>query len=172
MLNRNNLGQVIADDLSGKIFGKLTAIKRVENKNQRPAFLCKCSCGNEKVVMSQSLRNGTVKSCGCLLKRHGKNHFSWEGYEEISLSFFSVIEKGAKTRNLAFDISIKEIWHLFLFQKRKCALSGMDLRFQSQNSERDGTASLDRIDSSKGYALDNIQWVHKDINWLKNNWPQ
>ena len=48
----------------------------------------------------------------------------------------------------------------------------MDLRFQSKNSIRDGTASLDRIDSSRGYVIDNIQWVHKDINWLKNDWSQ
>ena len=28
--------------------------------------------------------------------------------------------------------------------------------------------SLDRIDSLKGYAIDNVQWVHKDINKMKN----
>ena len=32
------------------------------------------------------------------------------------------------------------------------------------------TASLDRIDSSKGYTTDNIQWVHKDINIMKNDY--
>lgn len=30
------------------------------------------------------------------------------------------------------------------------------------------TASLDRIDSSSGYGLENIQWLHKDINIMKN----
>ena len=29
------------------------------------------------------------------------------------------------------------------------------------------TASLDRIDSNKGYTIDNVQWVHKDINKMK-----
>ena len=29
------------------------------------------------------------------------------------------------------------------------------------------TASLDRIDSKKGYIEGNIQWVHKDINRMK-----
>ncbi|WP_238595034.1 hypothetical protein, partial [Nocardia seriolae] len=27
--------------------------------------------------------------------------------------------------------------------------------------------TLDRIDSSKGYAIDNVQWVHKDVNMIK-----
>jgi hypothetical protein len=34
------------------------------------------------------------------------------------------------------------------------------------------TASLDRIDSSKGYCEDNVQWVHKDINRMKNTFDQ
>lgn len=172
MIHRNKLGQVVINDLSGKTFGELTVIERSMNVNGRPSFKCRCSCGNEKIVMSQSLKSGTVKSCGCLSKRYGKDNIFWKGYGEISLSFFSIIKKGAESRNLEFNISIEEIWSLFLFQKKKCALSGMDLRFQSKNSIRDGTASLDRIDSSRGYVIDNIQWVHKDINWLKNDWSQ
>jgi len=31
----------------------------------------------------------------------------------------------------------------------------------------DTTASLDRINSSKGYTLDNVQWVHKTVNIMK-----
>jgi hypothetical protein len=33
-------------------------------------------------------------------------------------------------------------------------------------------ASLDRIDSSKGYAKDNIQWVHTMVNMSKNRYNQ
>lgn len=29
------------------------------------------------------------------------------------------------------------------------------------------TASLDRIDSSKGYTIDNVWWIHKQLNWMK-----
>lgn len=27
--------------------------------------------------------------------------------------------------------------------------------------------SLDRINNDKGYVRDNVQWVHKDINFMK-----
>ena len=28
------------------------------------------------------------------------------------------------------------------------------------------------IDSSKGYIKDNVQWVHKDVNFMKQSLPQ
>jgi hypothetical protein len=34
------------------------------------------------------------------------------------------------------------------------------------------TASLDRIDSSKGYIEGNVQWIHKHINKMKNNFNE
>lgn len=34
------------------------------------------------------------------------------------------------------------------------------------------TASLDRIDSLKGYTLDNVQWIHKDLNYMKCDYEE
>ena len=34
------------------------------------------------------------------------------------------------------------------------------------------TASIDRIDSTKGYYIDNIQWVHKDVNRMKKDFEE
>lgn len=60
-------------DITGKQFGKLTVVKRVDDyvspKGARvPKWLCKCECGNELEVISTSLRNGDTKSCGCIGK--------------------------------------------------------------------------------------------------------
>lgn len=57
-------------DLTGKQFGRFVVVKRVlppsHLKNPCHSFwLCRCSCGNEKIVSSTSLRSGTTKSCGC-----------------------------------------------------------------------------------------------------------
>lgn len=56
-------------DLTGQKFGKLTVIKRAETpdgKNKNTYWLCKCECGNEKVLQAGNLTSprGT-KSCGC-----------------------------------------------------------------------------------------------------------
>ena len=34
------------------------------------------------------------------------------------------------------------------------------------------TASLDRIDSNKGYVEGNVQWVHVDVNYMKLDYDQ
>lgn len=74
----------------------------------------------------------------------------------------------AKARDLEFSLSLKELWELFLEQDRKCAYTGILLTFARNPRTSDQTASLDRIDSTKGYIKGNVKWVHKDINLMKN----
>lgn len=58
------MGQFV--DITGNKYGKLTVIKRVENQGKKPMWLCHCECGNEKVVRADSLKDGSIGSCGCL----------------------------------------------------------------------------------------------------------
>lgn len=54
-------------DLTGARFGRFEILKRVENNKQgRTMWLCKCDCGNERIVSGKCLRNGHTQSCGCL----------------------------------------------------------------------------------------------------------
>ena len=53
-------------DLTGMKFGKLTVVKRVENdSNNKVNWLCKCSCGGEKIASSHNLLSGVTTHCGC-----------------------------------------------------------------------------------------------------------
>lgn len=53
-------------DLTGQQFHYLTVIERVDTTADGHAqWRCKCQCGNEILVGSNSLRKGTTKSCGC-----------------------------------------------------------------------------------------------------------
>lgn len=61
------MGKLI--DLTGQRFGRLTVIERVENDKWGAArWLCRCGCGNEKIVLAHNLKCGNVRSCGCLSK--------------------------------------------------------------------------------------------------------
>lgn len=56
-------------DLTGQRFGRLVVIEKAgNNKEGRAMWLCRCSCGNERIILGKSLRNGHTQSCGCLNK--------------------------------------------------------------------------------------------------------
>mgnify|MGYP004571031835 CR=1 FL=1 len=62
-------------DETGKKFGRLTVLERVENIGKATAYLCMCDCGTEKIVRGELLRKGEVSSCGCYQKEQlVKNH--------------------------------------------------------------------------------------------------
>lgn len=96
---------------------------------------------------------------------------NWTGCGEISGAYWYGIQFRANRRKLDFDITINYAWELFVKQDGKCAISGLPIQFWEKNSsnadKKKQTASLDRIDSSKGYVVGNIQWVHKSINTIK-----
>ena len=161
-------------NLKNKKFGNLLIVKRIGSKNGHALWLCKCDCGNFKRLITGELRTkrGT-KSCGCSKKRIYSENKNWKGFGEISGKYFNRIIKECSRgkRKISFKITIKQIWNLFLIQKRKCALTGKEIYFGIRsNDER--TASLDRIDSKKGYTVDNVQWVHKDVNNMKQDYDQ
>lgn len=62
-------GRVKVIDITGQRFGKLVVIKysgkSVSNK-RGSRWLCKCDCGNEKILTKNNLFYNT-KSCGCLI---------------------------------------------------------------------------------------------------------
>lgn len=55
------------DNLIGRKFGRLTVIGLSEKKSGRKSYwVCECECGNKKLVRSDGLKRGQVRSCGCL----------------------------------------------------------------------------------------------------------
>lgn len=53
-------------DLAGQVFGRLTALEPAENIGKSTAWRCRCECGKEVVVRTNSLASGKTRSCGCL----------------------------------------------------------------------------------------------------------
>ena len=63
-------------DLTGRRFGRLEVLRRAETRYKygaqgqvirtEPTWLCRCDCGNERVILGMNLREGRSNSCGCL----------------------------------------------------------------------------------------------------------
>lgn len=66
-----------AKGLTGKIFGKLTALKPTNKRvNRKVVWICECECGGYKEVASDQLVAGRTQSCGCLI---GQTHKRVDG---------------------------------------------------------------------------------------------
>lgn len=160
----------------GERFGRLTADHKSEiSTPKNPVWVCRCDCGtSDYLAYSGNLRSGRTTSCGCShLYLKGGNHPQWGGFGEISGTYFDSIKSGrGRKKQVPFDLKIEYLWDLFLSQGRKCALSGEPLVFAPAYESFKQTASLDRIDSNLGYFVGNVQWVHKDVNRMKNAFSQ
>ncbi len=158
-------------DFTGKRFGKLLVLEYAGSASNRSYWKCQCDCGKEKIVSYTSFAKRIKKiACDECSILQGSEHPSWRGFGEISKELFSRIEREAENRGLEFNVSIEYLWELFLKQERKCALTGINISFNGKSKDiHSKTVSLDRIDSTKGYAVGNVQWVHKTINHIKSN---
>jgi hypothetical protein len=160
-------------DLTGKRFGARTVLGdsklRRAGRSGNVLWRVKCDCGKEKLLMGWQLKKG--KSCGCKKANFAstsmRKRLERGGYAEIFASHWNAILRNAKRRKLDFTITAKYAWELFVKQNRKCALTGDLIEFSKNCDMSHGTASLDRIDSLKGYIEGNVQWVHKYVNTMK-----
>ena len=163
-------GCLLKVNLTGKVFGYLTVIGRssLKNKYGKVYWDCSCKCGGSHILTTERLTSGSAHSCGCKNLRRSKDNPHFTGYQEISGNLWFRIKDEAKRRGIQFNVTLEEVWDLFVKQGRKCKLTGLDLTFGKSSKDSSRTTSLDRIDSQKGYDIANLQWVHKDINWMKN----
>jgi hypothetical protein len=69
---------MVAIDLVGIPFGRLTVVRADGKRNGEAAWLCECQCGTTITVRSWHLRSGHTQSCGCLgreLRKANGNRF-------------------------------------------------------------------------------------------------
>ena len=91
-------------DLTGKKFGKLTALKRAPNKlsgsKPRTMWTCLCDCGNTIDVLSDYLKSSECPSCGCEARKNKieKNRINNIGEKYGRLTIIDIIweENGSK----------------------------------------------------------------------------
>lgn len=178
-------------NLEGCKWGQLTAINPVEQPShinrQKPNqfWLFQCECGNTKVLDPKDVRrtkNPTL-SCGCLriqiIQNRKPKYFKDTSLMQISDNYMKYHKingerAGRKERNILFKLTKQDLWDQWVLQEGKCKYTNIDLliNFTSTTLYKQCTASLDRIDSSKGYEIGNIEWVHKKINIMKNKFTK
>jgi hypothetical protein len=162
-------------DLSNQTFFYWVVIDYAgKNKYNLAQWNCKCRCGKLGVITGGALRNGASKSCGCYSVELNVQRL-YKGGKYLGKTEFWSFKNNAIKRKIFFDITVEDIENLYEQQNKRCALSGVEIYFNSgivMGLSKAGNASIDRIDSSKGYTLDNIQIVDKHVNLAKQSLSQ
>ena len=175
---RRRLGGPKRKNHTGEIHGKVTITGPApdifnEIGQRTTCWIGVCECGVLKVYRTSNLYN--LKSCGCGIKERAKTLFKFTdpkkrrtGTRNIGKWYFNRLKYRAIKKQIEFKITIEFAQKLLEDQKFKCALSGEDIQLEYEVGHPI-TASIDRIDSFRGYLPDNIQWVHKEVNFMKIN---
>lgn len=143
------------NDLTHRVFGRLTVVKRGSNFKNVVGWECKCVCGNVKNVRASSLIKGWTTSCGCYHRdmmrethsTHGMagkpeyqawNHMIQRCYNERTCNYSNYGGRG---------ITVCTRWRTSF----KNFLDDMGLKPSRKHS-------IDRIDNNKGYFKENCRW--------------
>lgn len=136
-------------------------------KNAQGKWCSKCSgCGAEQAYTRKDhAKQSHVSDWQCRACVGKARKFSENRHVGDKNRTFNKFRKSALSRGIPWELTEEQ---MFAPYSGQCALTGWAISLDYTSP----TASLDRIDSSKGYTVDNIQWVHSVVNMSKNKYPQ
>lgn len=150
----------------GDIFGRWKTIEhksRIDKNGWNvDGWICKCECGTQKWVSSNSLKSGKSKSCGCYISDMMKSRDLKHGMSNTKeyKTYFSMIDRCYDPNHRSYKyyggrgIRVCDRWNtLENFLSDAPTLIG----YEKNNKN----LSLDRIDPNKDYEPENCRWVTK-----------
>jgi len=151
------------ENLAGKKYGKLTVINRVypNKKDNKVYWLCKCDCGNTKIISGEHLKNGTTRSCGCLKKFPN-------GIANMRNAITNY-KHSAKRRNIKWELTEEQFAKITQQNCYYCGAKPSNIARKKENNGDYIYNGIDRLDNTKGYTIDNVVPCCFMCNQAKHN---
>lgn len=144
-------------DISGQRFGRLLAVEITdEHCGSNLKWRCSCDCGNIVLVSGYSLRKGISQSCGCLRNDITSERMRLrEGNSNLNARY-KAYKKVAQKNNREFSLSQEEFGKIAGSDCFYCGTPPSNIANIKGSYKPYIYNGIDRIDSSRGYTLDNI----------------
>lgn len=164
-------------DLTGRRFGRLTAIKPTQkptgSRDRHTLWLCECDCGGVANVRSDKLTNGYTKSCGCLkneiaterILSNGKPHPT---HGQSSNRLYNIYQHMKARCNNPKKHKYKDYGGRGITVCKEWEDSFQAFYDWAMANGYTEDMSIDRIDVDRGYQPDNCQWLTISENSIKS----
>jgi hypothetical protein len=168
----------------GQRYGRLVLIElagfKLENhssnrpnaERRTPLWKCQCDCGKTNIVSLYALRQGGTKSCGCLSKELSIARSSLSPGEASCNIVIAKYKLYAKKRDLIFVLTKDQCLKLFSGNCHYCGKAPSNKATYRAGATSFTYSGIDRIDSSRGYEIDNVVSCCHLCNSAKTNTPQ
>lgn len=162
--------------IPGSKFNRFTVLDReqINLKNDGKVYIrCKCDCNNVKIIPKVRLVSGHIKSCGCLQKERSKS-FNRVAHNKLPLGQAALNLKykqyvnTAHRKNRIFSLSKEDFFNI---TQKKCFYCGSSPTNTCKSNSFNGDFiynGIDRVNSSRGYELDNCVPCCIDCNIMKH----